>query len=94
MPGDDDHLLQTAPNPYVKFGFAKLKRMLDAGLVPDEHVRGVQQALILLADGQALTSSRPCIAVDHPTRPYNPYLGGDEDVCDLTGEMVVAGLHR
>lgn len=87
VPGDDptQHLLYTPPNPYMKYGFAKLKRAWDTGRVPEAERTKVESALFMLAEGQAWEPA-PCIAVDQAeVRYYSGNLNGDESIWDADG---------
>jgi hypothetical protein len=86
VPGDDEtqHLMYTPPNPYMKHGFAKLKRAWDTGRVPESEKALVKTAMLWLADGQAWGDKEPyCIAKDQTeVRYYSGNLNGDEDIFD------------
>ena len=84
MPGDVDfaeHPAYVPPNPYMKLGFARLKRALDRGAIPKREQAKVLAALRLLADGQAW-EPQPCIATEQPERFYTGNLQGDDDIFD------------
>lgn len=84
VPGDDEtqHLLYTPPNPYMKLGFARLKRAWDRGAIPKHEEAQVLSAMRMLADGQAWEPA-PCIAVDQTeVRYYSGNMNGDEDIWD------------
>jgi hypothetical protein len=83
VPGDDEtqHLMYTPPNPYMKHGYAKLKRAWNTGRVPESEQALVRQALWFFGDD--LSKPQECIAKDQTeVRYYSGNMKGDEDIFD------------
>lgn len=99
LPGDEEayeaHPAYVPPNPWMDragWSFSKLKRMMEAGQVPDSEYQTAMAALSILADGGSflppgVQPEEPPPDVPQEPRVYSEDLSGDYDIYDPSGNL-------
>lgn len=95
--GIEDHPAYLPPNPWMDkagWNFARLKRMLEAGQVPDSSYEEAMRALVILADGSPFYGPGERPQEPPPDAPVGVYVaprfeGTDTEVFDPSGQTFI-----
>ena len=98
--GFEEHPAYVRPNPWMKkagWNFARLKRMLESGQVPDDSYKEALCALSILADGSRFYGPGERPPEPLPDAPVGVYVaprfeGTDTEVFDPSGQTFIANF--